>query len=320
MYDKTVRRRRAVLALLVALSLILLTAYFGEAPGGRLHSAQRGFMTVLSPIQDGANKALKPVRDLFGWFGDTLHAKSQRNQLVKQVQSLRVQAIDGQAAQRQLTELQKLMGLDNSLKLSDYQPVTAQVIGRNPTLWYATIEIDRGTSGGVHVDDPVVDGDGLVGKVSLVTAGAAVVTLITDPTSGVSASVNASGVTGFILPQVGDPNSLRLQYIPNSDNVHVGEPIVTSGTISGQGDSLFPPGIPIGEVTSVNTSDPYKGINVRPYATLRKLDYVQVLTHNTLGSRPGQITASVRALPAPGQGPPAAGAPGTQTASVGRGG
>ena len=69
MHDKTVRRRRAVLVLLVVLSLILLTAYFGEAPSGRLHSVQRGFLTVVSPIQEGANKALKPVRNLFGWFG-----------------------------------------------------------------------------------------------------------------------------------------------------------------------------------------------------------------------------------------------------------
>ena len=93
MYDKTVRRRRAVLALLVVLSLILLTAYFGEASSGGLHSVQRGFLTVVSPIQDGANKALKPVRDLFGWFGDTLHAKGQRNaELRKQVDKLRREA------------------------------------------------------------------------------------------------------------------------------------------------------------------------------------------------------------------------------------
>ncbi len=58
MYDKTVRRRRAVLALLVVLSLILLTAYFGESSEGGLHSVQRGFLTVVSPIQEGANKAL----------------------------------------------------------------------------------------------------------------------------------------------------------------------------------------------------------------------------------------------------------------------
>ena len=93
MYDKTVRRRRALLVLLVVLSLILLTAYFGEAPGGRLHSVQRGFLTVISPIQDGANKALKPVRDAFSWVGDTVHAKSERNQLVKQVDKLRRQVI-----------------------------------------------------------------------------------------------------------------------------------------------------------------------------------------------------------------------------------
>ena len=93
MYDKTVRRRRAVLVLLVALSLILLTAYFREAPGGGLHSVQRGFLTVISPIQDGANKALKPVRDLFGWVGDTLHAKGQRDELRKQVDRLQAELI-----------------------------------------------------------------------------------------------------------------------------------------------------------------------------------------------------------------------------------
>ena len=89
MHDKTVRRRRALLVLLVVLSLLLLTAYFGEAPGGRLHGVQRGFLTVVSPIQDGANKALKPVRDLFGGISDTFHAKSQRNELRTQVAKLR---------------------------------------------------------------------------------------------------------------------------------------------------------------------------------------------------------------------------------------
>jgi rod shape-determining protein MreC len=82
-YKQSVRRRRAVLGLLVALSLILLTAYFGESAGGGLHALQRGVLQVLAPIQEGANRALKPVRDLAGWFGDTLHARSQRDQLRK---------------------------------------------------------------------------------------------------------------------------------------------------------------------------------------------------------------------------------------------
>ena len=87
MYKQTVRRRRAVLGLLVALSLILLTAYFGESAGGGLHALQRGVLQVLAPIQEGANRALKPFRDLAGWFGDTLHARDQRDKLRKEVRA-----------------------------------------------------------------------------------------------------------------------------------------------------------------------------------------------------------------------------------------
>jgi len=60
MHDRAVRRRRAVLVVLVTASLILLTAYFGESQDGRLHSAQRGALGALSPIQEGASRVLKP--------------------------------------------------------------------------------------------------------------------------------------------------------------------------------------------------------------------------------------------------------------------
>jgi rod shape-determining protein MreC len=306
-YDKTVRRRRALLALLVALSLILLTAYFGESAGGGLHSVQRGFLEVVSPIQAGASKALKPVRDLFGWFGDTLHAKGQRDQLRKQVDNLRAQLIKNQSDARQLREFENLFKLDGELKLSDYAPVTARVIARSPTLWYSTVNIDKGSGDGIHVDDPVIDGEGLVGKVSLVTPGASQVTLITDHTSGVSAMVNASGASGVVQPAVGDPNDLILQYLQHGDGVKQGDNVVTSGTVSGRLDSLFPPGIPIGQVTSVDAQDLFKSVHVRPFASLRKLDYLQVLTRGTRGVHPGQVSQAVASLPPPGSGPPGSG-------------
>ena len=76
-HDKQVRRRRAVLALLVGASLILLTAYFGESESSPLHTVQRGIVAVLSPIQEGASKVLSPVRDVANWVSDTLNAKSE---------------------------------------------------------------------------------------------------------------------------------------------------------------------------------------------------------------------------------------------------
>jgi len=276
-YDKTVRRRRAVLGLLVALSLILLTAYFGEAAGGGLHAIQRGFLEVVSPIQDGASRALKPVRDLFGWFGDTVNAKSERDSLRKQLDALRAQRVQDVAGAREAQALKKLLGLDRELKIADYRTVSARVIGRSPTVWYSQINVDRGSSDGVGVDEAVIDGDGLVGKVTVVTPNASVVTLITDHTSGVSARVNESGALGVVQPAVGNPNELVLQYLQHGDTVHANDQIVTSGTLSSRLESVFPPGIPIGQVTKVSDSELTKSVSVRPFVTVRRLDYVQIL-------------------------------------------
>jgi rod shape-determining protein MreC len=284
-YKQTVRRRRAVLGLLVALSLILLTAYFGESAGGGLHALQRGVLQVLAPIQEGANRALKPFRDLAGWFGDTLHARSQRDQLRKQVRSLRSQAISGQSAVRENVQLKGALGLDRSASLTSYHPVTSRVIGRSPTVWYQTLNVDRGSSSGVRVDQPVVDGDGLVGKVTSVTGSVAQVTLITDHTSGVSAKVADTGVNGIVQPAVGNPNDLLLDFVSSKNRVVKGEAIVTAGSRSSKLESLFPPGIPIGSVTRVDSQEVnlYQRVHVTPYADLRKLDFVQILTRPAPG-------------------------------------
>lgn len=278
MYDKTVRRRRAVLVALVALSLILLTAYFREAPSGGLHSVQRGFLTVVSPIQDGANKALKPVRDLFGWVGDTLHAKSQRNELRKQVDRLQHELIAKQYNERSYQELLRLFNLDNQITAARYDPVTATVTFKSPNLWYSTVIIDAGSARGVRVNDPVIDGEGLVGKVTQVVSDSAQVSLITDSEVGVSAMVNSSGVTGIVQPQVGNPNDLVLQYLPANATVNPGDYVVTSGTVASGGESLFPRGIPIGQVSSRDESSPYEAVNVTPLADLHTVETVQVLT------------------------------------------
>jgi rod shape-determining protein MreC len=278
-HDKTVRRRRAVLALLVALSLILLSAYFRESPGGGLHSIQRGFLTVISPIQDGANKALKPVRDLFGWFGETLHAKSERAQLTKEVQRLQAQLVARQANERVYRELAGLFRLDKRITTaSNYTPVTATVVFKSPNLWYSTVIVDVGSEQGVRVNDPVVAGEDLVGKVTEVASDGAQVSLITDSEVGVSAIVNSSGATGIVQPKVGDPNDLLLQYLPPGAVVNPGDYVVTAGSIAGHGESLFPRGIPIGQVTSPDESSPYEAVNVHPLADLHNLDVVQVLT------------------------------------------
>ncbi|MGD0455862.1 MAG: rod shape-determining protein MreC [Solirubrobacteraceae bacterium] len=295
MYDKTVRRRRAVLALLVVLSLLLLTAYFGEAPNGRLHAVQRDFLTVVSPIQDGANKALKPVRDLFGWFGNTLHAKSELAQSLKQTDKLRRELVADQAEKRSYRELAALTHLDQ-LGVGDYHPVTATVIDKDPNIWYSTVTIDKGESSGIRINDPVVNEEGLVGKVAQAAPDGAQVDLITDSSMGVSARIGSSTATGLVQPKVGDPNDLLLGWLPNNTQANSGEYVVTAGSAA-PGESLFPPGLIVGQVTSVNEESAYKSVNVHPIANLHNLDIVQVLTAGA-GTRASNLSRVAASLPA----------------------
>jgi rod shape-determining protein MreC len=299
MHDRTVRRRRAVLALLVVVSLILLTATFGHTALSGLGAIQRGALVVLSPIQDGASKALKPFRDVTGWFSSTLHAKKQRDQLLKQNALLQQEAVQATATQRQNEELRRLVALDQSAGVSSYQPVAASVVGNSPTVWYATIDIDKGTGAGVRVNQPVINDLGLIGRVSAVWSDGAQVTLITDHTSGVSGRVVETGVRGIVEASAGDPNDLRLDYI-SEPRVHVspGQRVVTAGSTASRLESLFPPNLPIGQVTKVDQAGTLnQTVHIRPFADLYRLDVVQVLERPAAPSLRAQVPGSGTSMP-----------------------
>jgi rod shape-determining protein MreC len=279
MYDRQVRRRRAVLFALVACCLVLLTAYFGESSGGPLKSMQTGAMEVLAPIQEGANRALKPFRDLFGWFGDTLDAKSQRDDLEKERDALRTRVAELQAEAGENDQLKDLLQFGRNNGLAAYEPVTARVYSRSNSSWYSTLEIDKGSSDGVRPNQPVINGKGLVGKVKTVSDGNAVVMLLSDSEFGVSALATNARQPGSITPVAGSPGELRFDLVPDAKAVRRGDMIVTTGTVSRQLPSPFPPNIPIGSVQRIQGEGEFdRTIHVKPYADLQSLDFVQVLT------------------------------------------
>ncbi|HWF50844.1 MAG TPA: rod shape-determining protein MreC [Solirubrobacteraceae bacterium] len=291
MHDKQVRRRRAVLALLVTVALILLSAYFGEAGGGPLHGVQRGIVTVLSPIQKGASTVLTPVRDIAGFFSSTFHAKSEVAGLKLQKQKLTQEVAQLKGAEIQNAQLSKLINLNQNIGVSAYRPVAAHVIGSDPSLWYDQIEVDAGSSSGVQLNQPVIGQDGLVGVVSDVTAGASWVTLITNHTIEVAAEVqDGVGDRGILQPSVGNPNQLVLSDLPHQANIQTGQLVVTAGFRLGKLNDLYPPNIPIGTVSNANqvTLASSGQVQVTPTVDLRHLDVVEILTN----PHPGTTRAS----------------------------
>ena len=174
--------------------------------------------------------------------------------------------------------------------------MTAQVIARDPTLWYQTVEVNKGSDDGVSLHDPVIADKGLVGEVSEVSATASIVSLITDHTVSVTARVtDRNGDTGELVPAVGNPNQLVMQYVqpPNPGQIQNGpqqdQLVVTAGFRSNSLESYFPPNIPIGWVAPVNEDQLFNDgqIQVTPAADLRSFDVVQILT----SPQPGTLRA-----------------------------
>jgi len=277
-YRKQVRRRRAVLALLIVGSFLLLTVTYGQGSGG----VQQGIGTVFAPLQDAADRALKPVRDLVGWFDETFEARGENGRLREELSKARLQAVAGQEALQENAQLRKLLSFDRSppVAYSSFEPVTGRVISRSPTVWHSAVTIDLGRDDGVRVDDPVVSGDGLVGHVASVQGGSAQVTLLTDHTSAVSAKVLPGGAQGMVRPDVGNPEDLVLDFIVAARKLGAGQAVVTGGWRTAELASLFPAGIPIGEVTeaSIVEQEASQQVHLRPFADLANLDVIQVLT------------------------------------------
>ena len=291
MQSKQVRRRRAVVAALVVVSLVLLTAYFGASANSPLHAIQRGIVTVFSPVQEGASKALAPFRDIANFFSDTFKAKSQVASYRSEVHRLQAELAQAQYAASQNAQLSKEVGLDRSNGIASYRPVAAAVIGRDPSLWYATIEVDKGTADGVRQGDPVTGDGALVGEVSVAGSDYSVVTLITNPNQAEAAQVaDTRGDSGVLVPAVGNPNQLVLQYLPKDALIQVGQTVMTVGFRSGGLQDLYPPGIPIGTVASVGNDLPNNGeIQVTPAADLRHLSVVWILTSPHAGTERAQL-------------------------------
>jgi rod shape-determining protein MreC len=277
-YRKQVRRRRAVLALLIVSSFVLLTLTYGQGPG----DLQRGVSTVFGPVQSVADRALKPARDLVGWFDQTFDARGENSRLRSQLAIAREQAVAGQVALQENAQLRKLLDLDGgpTLTYSSFEQVTGRVIARSPTFWRSSVTIDLDEDEGVRVDDPVIAGGGLVGRIASVEPGSSQVMLLTDHASAVSAKVVPPGVQGVIRPEVGNPEDLVLDFIDSTRKVHGGHSVVTAGWRAQGLASHFPAGLPIGEVTRapIVEQEASQQVHVRPFADLRNLDFVQVLT------------------------------------------
>lgn len=281
-------KARLVAALLVLVSLGLITIYFRESSEGELHTAQRIGVSILAPFEAAGERIARPFRDAWAWTSDVLDAKDENEQLREENQALRDQAIQNQTAAQENERLRELLGFVAGPSFpEDYRPVVTRVIVRPPSPYQQYVVVNAGTEAGVRKGYPVVSSGGLVGLVTEVTSETAKVTLLTDQESAVSAIVLESSAAG-VVKQGASGGSLILDRVGKDELVEEGNLVVTAGWRTLQFESLYPPKIPIGTVQSVGQQDVdlYKRIQVAPLVDFDSLAEVIVLVPTAEKEKP----------------------------------
>lgn len=266
---------------LVVVCLALITVYFRESDSGRLHGIQGVGATVLRPFEIGATHVAQPFRDVYGYFSDLVHAKSRAADLEKQLNALRQSQTSGLEAQHELGIIRRELHYKAPPDVQHLQRVNTAVIAQPVNPFDQSIVISAGANDGVRAGNPVLDPNGyLVGTVSLAYSQTALVTLLTDESSAVGAKDPQTAAQGVVKDASGGSDSLILERVSKAEKIREGDQIITSGfKVRPNLSSLYPKGIPIGWVRSVQQfdTDVYKRVQVAPYANFSKLESVMVV-------------------------------------------
>lgn len=272
MYRRTGRGRLLLLAFL-ALSIVVITLDFRQDAGGPLDRAKDISSAIVTPIQRGLTAVFEPVGNFFSSLTELSALRADNAELRNELEAMEQRVRDADAILSENERLVGLQGLDESYPTMER--VSARVIGRPPANYKWAITIDKGRDDGIRPDMAVIDPDGLVGKVIRVDADAATVLLLIDRQAGAKARLDGQPLAGAIRGN-GASEALSLVDIDTGATVSIGDEVVTSGYDEG----IFPPNIPIGTVSNVESQEAAleQEIEVDPYVDFNTLDFVQVIT------------------------------------------
>ncbi len=273
MVRKTAVKRQAVLAVMLLISVAMLTWYFREPVGGVLHSTQRGGLRIISPLESGISTVTGPFKDSYDWMEELFSARSDNERLRKETEQLRTEVVSLREVEAENQHLRQMLNFINQPSFpSDYTRVPARVVGRASSAWNATVTINSGSDDGVGLGQTVVNGQGLVGQVSAVATNSAQVLLIIDHTSRVEAKLQPGEAAGTVIGGIN--GLLEMDFVDKDAKAEAKDVVVTSGT-----GRLFVKGIPIGVINEVSDREIeyFKRISITPFVDFNKLEEVLVL-------------------------------------------
>ena len=274
------RRSRSVLAVLVLVSLVLVTLDYRQGATGPLAVLQRGAATVFSPVQEGFSAVVRPIGGFFASIGQLGTLRDENTQLRQDLEALRDRQL---SVADLLRENEDLRALVDMAQRRQFTVTGARVIGPAPGQFEWSVLIDVGADDGVQQGMAVVTARGLVGRIAEVTASHARVELATSPQAGYVARIAQTADQGFLRGSGARPFQFE---VSNPEAEIPPDAEVVTHAFAG---SRIPDGIPVGivDVPVGGLAQGTRFLAVRPYVDFGKLGLVLVVLN--VGAQPSTL-------------------------------
>jgi rod shape-determining protein MreC len=266
------KESRLLLVLLVVIAFALITVDIRGGENSPMDRPRQAAESVFGPVEDAMSGVVDPLGDAVDAVRDSGDRSSTITRLERENAALKQQLGSKDITRNRAQELDKLL---KAAGAGQYAIKGAQVIAIGAAQGFSwTVTIDAGSRDGITRDMTVINGDGLVGRVTTVGTSTATVLLANDPDFTVGTRLEGSMELGFASGQGERP--MRVQLLNGKAAVHKGDRLVTFGS---EKDKPFVPGVPVGKVIAVDPSggNLTKTLQVQPFVGFTRLDVVGVV-------------------------------------------
>jgi rod shape-determining protein MreC len=276
--QREIRQRAPIWLVALLVTNLIIMAVDARDADGRQKVLRIWTQTFASPLQNASSKATGATSGFFQQIWNFRGTAVENEQLKQRLNEVETEL---HTARQAAAENERLRALLNLNEQTSIKSVPARVIARDPSVWFNTITINRGSSSGVEQNMPVVTPGGIVGRVITVGPWASQVMLITDEKAGAGAVVGQLGQSGALGSIRGraDLNValVEMRYVSGLEKVEVGDYVMTTGQ-----DGIYPPGLNVGKVVDVKsgTATTAHQILIQPGAQLDHLEEVAVLLYH----------------------------------------
>jgi rod shape-determining protein MreC len=224
---------------------------------------------LFSPFQETTTQTINFIKGIWRHYFNLVTVAKQNDHLKKRLNTITER--NRQLAEIELSNrrLRKLLNFQQNI--TD-QVVAAEVIGKDPSAWFKTIIIDKGSADGIEKGFPVLIPEGIAGQVIELAAGHSKVLLIIDPNSAVDALVQRTRSRGLIKGGLG--GKCLFKYVLRKHEIRVGDAVISSGL-----DGVYPKGLHIGKISGVirRNAGIFQEVTVTPNVDFEKLEQVLVV-------------------------------------------